>query len=269
MSSFIASVAVAVTPALCAALMQAAGPPQTPSAAPPAPSAAATASPAPAWPQWLLSQEGRRVVFRGYLTPASGAALAEALSNPEVEGLIISSGGGDDNAALDVAEVMMARRLPVTVRGQCASACANAIFVAGSTRTIERAGFLSLHHSSPTVEANYRAVNQPVPDDIARGAARMRALYARQGVDLALLDCAAAQVGLSTIQSQVQIPGETAPRPAWRARYALWIPHEATLYRFGVNFTRWGRPPGRRDILALLRPPDRRAIVFGRATDCA
>lgn len=62
----------AVTFALIAAAA-----PQT--AAAPA-SAPTLMSAAPARPQWLLSREGPRVVFRGALNPASGAALALALS---------------------------------------------------------------------------------------------------------------------------------------------------------------------------------------------
>ena len=254
--SFIA----AVTFALIAAAA-----PQT--AAAPA-SAPTPMSAAPARPQWLLSREGPRVVFRGALNPASGAALALALSDESVEGLVIDSGGGDENAALDAAEVILARRLPVTVRGQCTSACANAVFAAGATRTIERAGFVSFHHSSPVIEANYQTLNEAVPDEIARGARRLRALYAARGADPGILACAAAQIGLSDIQTQVTIPGEATPRAAWLSRHSLWLPHEATLRRYGLDFTRWGRPPSRRDVLARLRPPNPRAVVFGGAGDC-
>lgn len=168
---------------------------------------------------------------------------------------MIDSGGGDENAALDAAEVILARRLPVTVRGQCTSACANAVFAAGATRTIERAGFVSFHHSSPVIEANYQKLKEAVPDEIARGARRLRALYAARGVDPGILACAAAQIGLSDIQTQVTIPGEATPRAAWLSRHSLWLPHEATLRRYGLDFTRWGRPPSRRDVLARLRPP--------------
>ena len=237
----------------------------------PASSSASSATPtatASAGPQWLLSREGPRVVFRGALNPASGAALAQVLADETVEGLVIDSGGGDENAALDAAEVILARRLPVTVRGQCTSACANAVFAAGATRAIERAGFVSFHHSSPVIEANYQKLNEAVPEEIARGARRLRALYAARGVDPGVLDCAAAQIGLSTIQTQVTIPGETTPRAAWLSRHSLWLPHEATLRRYGLGFTRSGRPPSRRDVLARLRPPDPRAVVFGRTDDC-
>lgn len=259
--SFIA----AVTSALILA-----APPQAATASPASPSASSSApmSVAPTRPQWLLSREGAQVVFRGALNPASSAALVEALSDKDAEGLIIDSGGGDDNAALDAAEVILARRLPVTVRGQCTSACANAVFAAGATRVIERAGFVSFHHSSPVIEANYQRLNEAVPEEIARGARRTRALYAARGVDPAILDCAAAQVGLSTLQTEVRIPGEIAPRAAWLSRHSLWIPHEATLRRYGLEFTRWGRPPSRRDVLARLRPPNPRAVVFGQADDC-
>lgn len=242
-------------------------------AAAPQTTAAPASAPTPmsaalARPQWLLSREGPSVVFRGALIPASGAALALALSDESVEGLVIDSGGGDENAALDAAEVILARRLPVTVRGQCTSACANAVFAAGATRTIERAGFVSFHHSSPVIEANYQKLNETVPDEIARGARRLRALYAARGVDPGILECAAAQIGLSDIQTQVTIPGEATPRAAWLSRHSLWLPHEATLRRYGLDFTRWGRPPSRRDVLARLRPPNPRAVVFGGSGDC-
>lgn len=252
--------------AVTSALIAVASPQATPAA--PASPATTEMSAGPARPQWLLSREGPRVVFRGAFSPASGAALALALSDESVEGLVIDSGGGDENAALDAAEVILARRLPVTVRGQCTSACANAIFAAGATRTIERAGFVSFHHSSPVIEANYQTLNEAVPDEIARGARRLRALYAARGADPGILACAAAQIGLSDIQTQVTIPGETTPRAAWLSRHSLWLPHEATLRRYGLGFTRWGRPPSRRDVLGRLRPPDPRAVVFGAAGDC-
>src|SRR5690606_8760802 len=166
---------VSLIAAVTSALIAVASPQATPAA--PASPVTTEMSAGPARPQWLLSREGPRVVFRGAFSPASGAALALALSDESVEGLVIDSGGGDENAALDAAEVILARRLPVTVRGQCTSACANAIFAAGATRTIERAGFVSFHHSSPVIEANYQTLNEAVPVEIARGARRLRALY--------------------------------------------------------------------------------------------
>src|SRR5690606_33819865 len=251
---------------MTSALIAVASPQATPAA--PASPATTEMSAGPARPQWLLSREGPRVVFRGAFSPASGAALALALSDESVEGLVIDSGGGDENAALDAAEVILARRLPVTVRGQCTSACANAIFAAGATRTIERASFVSFHHSSRGIEASYRTLTAAVPAEIARGARRLRALCAARGADPGILACAAAQIGLSDIQTQVTIPGETTPRAAWLSRHSLWLPHEATRRRYGLGFTRWGRPPSRRDVLGRLRPPDPRAVVFGGAGDC-
>src|SRR5690606_4945715 len=81
-------------------------------AAAPQTTAAPASAPTPmsaalARPQWLLSREGPSVVFRGALNPTSGAALALALSDESVEGLVIDSGGGDENAALDAAEVIL------------------------------------------------------------------------------------------------------------------------------------------------------------------
>lgn len=206
------------------------------------------------------------VVFDGPLTAEAVADLVARLRAPSVKHLIITSGGGDENAAMDVADVVSQRGLSVTVRGRCVSACANTILVAGSARRLENRAVVAFHHSSPVIEKNYIAVHRPAPERIVTGAERVRALYREKGVNLALLDCAASKIGLTQQLVEARLPGEDLVRMAWLSRHQFWVPRDDTLVRFGVPVARVGAMPSRR---VAERELERSVgVVMGDSHDC-
>jgi hypothetical protein len=55
---------------------------------------------------------------------------------PETSIIQIDSEGGDTAEALNIAELMMARKMGLVVDGVCLSSCANYLFVAAETRKV-------------------------------------------------------------------------------------------------------------------------------------
>jgi len=59
--------------------------------------------------------------------------------------LVITSGGGLVDAALDLAEAVHARHLDVEVPSTCLSSCANYVFPAGRRKLLARPGAVRWH----------------------------------------------------------------------------------------------------------------------------
>lgn len=209
---------------------------------------------------------GNDVVFEGYLTAETAADLVARLQAPSVDHLIITSGGGDENAAMDVADVVNQRGLRVTVRGRCVSACANTILIAGSARYLENRAVVAFHHSSPVIEKNYITLHRPAPERIVRGAERVRALYREKSANLAILDCAASKIGLTQQLVEARLPEEDIIRMAWLSRHQFWVPRDDTLARFGVPVVRVGATPNRRVAERVLERSV--GVVMGDSHDC-
>jgi hypothetical protein len=218
---------------------------------------------------WTITRSDYSVTFSGFLHDRSARELIAGLESPGVRRLVITSRGGDENAALDIADVVDRRQLQVQVRQVCASACANSILVAGHSRVLESDSFIGLHGSSVTLEQNYLATGRPVPPRIERGAARLRRLYEHRHADAKLLECAAIQIGLTQQYLQATLPGETEVRSAWRSRYHMWIPSTDTLARYRVSVTPLGSSPRPPAIAARLQARRASDIVVGRHDDCS
>lgn len=91
---------------------------------------------------------GQELVFIGPITRASPARLREALAANVVSSIMIDSGGGDVEAALEIGALVRDRRLDVRVRGACLSSCANYIFPSGRKKLIMRGAIVAWHGSS-------------------------------------------------------------------------------------------------------------------------
>ena len=73
---------------------------------------------------------GDAVVFEGRIDAAAAATFLALLQAPGVRRVVITSGGGLVDAALDMAEAIHARGLDLEVPRACLSSCANYIFPA-------------------------------------------------------------------------------------------------------------------------------------------
>ena len=100
----------------------------------------------PAEPEITLS--GQRLLFVGQITRASAAVVRTTLSANSVSRLTINSGGGDVEAALELAGLIRDNQLDVEVEVWCLSSCANYIFPSGKKKTISTGAIVAWHGSS-------------------------------------------------------------------------------------------------------------------------
>lgn len=103
------------------------------------------ASLSPATPPPTTAQT---VHFRGPITPVTAAKLTALLKSPRVTTLVINSFGGSEDAALDIAAIIKARKLTVVVDGVCMSACAQYILTSASSGQIRPGSLVAFHTSS-------------------------------------------------------------------------------------------------------------------------
>lgn len=95
-----------------------------------------------------VTVSGQELVFIGPITRASPVRVREAFAANTLSSIVIDSGGGDVEAALEIAALVRDHRLDVRVRGACLSSCANYIFPSGQRKFIVRGAIVAWHGSS-------------------------------------------------------------------------------------------------------------------------
>jgi hypothetical protein len=127
------------------------------------------------------------LVFEGRIDARSAAQFLQLLAQSSATRLVITSGGGNVSAALDMAFAVHARGLDVEVPAACHSSCANYIFPSGRRKTLGRIGAVAWHgnmahvlHLQQTGQANW---SEELIADARRLAVREAELFARIGVD--------------------------------------------------------------------------------------
>ena len=88
--------------------------------------------------------DAQTLAFQGRITEESRKAFGQLIDD-ETTTVVLTSRGGDVEAALDIANAIHDRGLDVVVRGHCVSSCANYLFLAGRNRMIEPDSFLGFH----------------------------------------------------------------------------------------------------------------------------
>lgn len=76
------------------------------------------------------------IVFKGRIDSRSAAEFLALLKQPDLKRVVITSGGGNVAAAIDMALAIHERQLDVEVPAACLSSCANYIFPAGRSKTL-------------------------------------------------------------------------------------------------------------------------------------
>ena len=92
-----------------------------------------------------VALRGDAVVVEGRIDRDLVTKALPLLQDPEVTRLVITSGGGLVDAALDLAEAVHARRLDVEVPSRCMSSCANYVLPAGRRKLLARPGVVGWH----------------------------------------------------------------------------------------------------------------------------
>ena len=92
-----------------------------------------------------LRTRGSSLVFDGPISRSSADAFIDAVKSNPVERLIITSQGGDVDSAIDIALLILEKRIDVEVTDYCLSSCANYIFPAGTRKYITGTGIVAWH----------------------------------------------------------------------------------------------------------------------------
>jgi len=135
-----------------------------------------------------VSTVGDAVVFRGRIDRASvGEFLRIVQERPDISRLVITSGGGQVTAALDMGEAVHARRLDVEVPVACLSSCANYVFPAARRKRLGHPLAVGWHGNMTHVLYTQLTGESSWSDDVMQGARslvrREYAFYPRIGVD--------------------------------------------------------------------------------------
>jgi len=105
--------------------------------------------------------------------------------------LVVTSQGGEIEAALEISRIVMERQLDVVVRKICASACASDIFVAGRKRHIENNSIVIFHRTATSMVALSESVPLVAPpamlDEYLNLQRQERQVYSDRGVSQDLL----------------------------------------------------------------------------------
>jgi hypothetical protein len=97
-------------------------------------------------PATRVEVAGDAVIFQGRIGRRSVDEFLRALqAHPEVNRLVITSGGGQVTSALEMGEAIHARQLDVDVPVACLSSCANYIFPAGRRKRLGHALAVGWH----------------------------------------------------------------------------------------------------------------------------
>ncbi len=135
----------------------------------------------------IVSVQDDAVMFRGQISPRSAAEFLLLVQDARVTRLVITSGGGDVAAALDMAAVMHDRGLDIEVPQACHSSCANYLVPAARNKTFGHAGVVAWHGNISHVLYLQQSGQATWPDAqmaVARRLAqREETFYRRVGVD--------------------------------------------------------------------------------------
>ncbi len=97
------------------------------------------------------------IKFDGPIT-AETASDFFAIVKPTTKQIIISSGGGDVEAGLKIAQYMSDRSIDIVVDGICVSSCANYLFLAANRKTVLPGSWLGFHGGAKTTIANIKSI---------------------------------------------------------------------------------------------------------------
>jgi hypothetical protein len=150
------------------------------------------------------------------------AARFNQLITPEITTVIVQSGGGEVDDALQVGKEIYKRRLNIIVDGRCGSSCANYWFVAAAHKTVNRGSWVGFH-GNPSSSLPYydrSQFDQAFLDSLAEFEQQELVFFNELGVDIELVQQS------STITVAFQ-------RPAY-------LPSPEQLACFGVsNLNMW------------------------------
>jgi hypothetical protein len=134
-----------------------------------------------------VRRSGDAVVFEGRIDFASAARFLQLLEEPGVARVVVTSRGGLVAPALEMAQAIHRRGLPLEIPAACLSSCANYLFPAAARKVLGRADAVGWHGNMAHVLWLQQAGQASwSPDELAQARALARreaAFYRAIGVD--------------------------------------------------------------------------------------
>ncbi|XQF92446.1 hypothetical protein ACOBV9_14580 [Pseudoalteromonas espejiana] len=96
--------------------------------------------------QAQVTLSDKTLIYSGEINKQNNNAAAEVLkNNPTIHTFTITSGGGNIDLGMDLAELILAYKLTVNIKQFCFSSCANYVLLAGHPTTIEPNTIIGWH----------------------------------------------------------------------------------------------------------------------------
>ncbi|PZD75258.1 hypothetical protein C1752_00458 [Acaryochloris thomasi RCC1774] len=126
--------------------------------------------------------------FVGQIDKRTAASFKQIVT-PEITTVVVQSGGGDTDTALQVGQEIHRRRLNIIVDGRCGSSCANYWFVAAAHKTVTKGSWVGFHGnpSSSLLYYDRRQFDQAFLDSLAAFAQQESIFFKNLGVDIELV----------------------------------------------------------------------------------
>ncbi|KZY48773.1 hypothetical protein A3733_10240 [Pseudoalteromonas shioyasakiensis] len=160
---------------------------------------------------WLsfagVSLSEQRIIYQGEISAKNNQHVAQLLAEqPSINSIQITSGGGNVDLGMDLAELILAHNLKVHIQQFCFSSCANYVLLAGNPTTIAKNAIVGWHGDAasarwrdsdidamvshlkePEKTTKWQALRTHYDEIIAKAVAREKAFYAKRGVKHDLL----------------------------------------------------------------------------------
>jgi hypothetical protein len=174
--------------------------------------------------------------FLGPINAEVTKALIERIENCRPETLVINSEGGDEEAALQIANALRKNDVGLEVDKACLSACAQIIMLSASTVNIRPLTIIGLHHSAfainewsaPHVEksSEYREIYD---GSVALSQATARVVQHQRKLNLL-------RYAFKFVGPQCLLSGDAQSKQQWKIWMArqFWFPRRIELERAGL-----------------------------------
>lgn len=156
--------------------------------------------------------------------------------------IVIDSGGGNVQAALEAAEIIRANRLQVVVDGYCLSACAEIILAAGTENIVKPGSLVAFHNLAGMwyYLDDYTRTHHDISLRNSIGyslAAQTVSLYKKSGLNPDIFVAAALRKGALCIGNLEN--DDPDARIFIRFTTEMYIPNEKSLNQFGWQFQKF------------------------------
>lgn len=140
----------------------------------------------------IVVRKAEKVIFFGKITQAAVRQLKVKVESADPPALlVITSGGGDEAAAIELASLVAAKAMALEIVGECLSACANYVLAAAPSTVMN--GVVALHGSPAACVKQSGTVPGKLKNVFLAAVDRERAFVAKYPLLAPLVEISSAQ----------------------------------------------------------------------------